>query len=76
MNWSAALVALVPPPAVTVTSTVPVPAGSVAVIRVELFTVKFVAAVAPKRTVFAPRNPLPVNPVPVMETWSPPVFTP
>ena len=32
MNWSAALVALVPAGVVTVTSTVPVPAGAVAVI--------------------------------------------
>ena len=33
-NWSAALVALVPPAVVTVTSTVRVPAGPVAVMRV------------------------------------------
>ena len=39
MNWSAALVALVPLGVVTVTSTVPVPAGAVAVIWVALLTV-------------------------------------
>ena len=48
MYWSAALVALVPPGVVTVTSTVPdAPAGAVAVMVVELLTVK-VAAVVPK----------------------------
>ena len=48
MNWSAALVAQVPPGVVTVTSTVPVPAGAVAVMVVALLTVKLVAAVVPK----------------------------
>ena len=48
MNWSAADVAEVPPAVVTRTSTVPVPAGEVAVIEVAELTVKPVAAVAPK----------------------------
>ena len=40
MNWSAEPVVLVPPGVVTVTSTVPVPAGAVAVIEVAELTVK------------------------------------
>ena len=43
MNWSAADVADVPPGVVTVTSTVPVPAGEVAVIEVAELTVTPVA---------------------------------
>ena len=43
MNWSAALVALVPAGVVTVTSTVPLPAGAVAVMLVALLTVKLAA---------------------------------
>ena len=39
---------------VTVTSTMPVPAGSVAVICVAELTVKVVAAVLPKSTAVAP----------------------
>ena len=39
VNWSLPLVALVPPAVVTVTSTVPVPEGAVAVIWVAEFTV-------------------------------------
>ena len=39
MYWSLALVALVPPAVVTVTSAVPVPEGAVAVICVAEFTV-------------------------------------
>ena len=39
---------------VTVTSTVPVPAGEVAVMLVALFTVNEAAAVAPKLTALAP----------------------
>ena len=58
--WSAALVALVPPGVVTVTSTVPVPAGEVAVMPVALLTVKLAAAVAPKLTALAPVKPVPV----------------
>ena len=63
MNWSAAMVAEVPPGVVTVTSTVPVPAGEVAVMEVALLTVNAVAAVAPNLTAVAP-----VKPVPVMVT--------
>ena len=40
VNWSLALVALVPPAVTTVTSTVPDPGGAVAVMEVALFTVK------------------------------------
>ena len=54
MNWSAALVARVPAGVVTVTSTVPVPAGDVAVMVVELTTVTPVAALGPKSTAVAP----------------------
>jgi hypothetical protein len=50
-NWSAELVALVPPGPVTVTSTVPDPAGEVAVIEVAEFTVTPVAGPAPNATV-------------------------
>ena len=41
MNSSEGVTALVPPVVVTVTSTVPVPAGTVAVMSESLFTVKF-----------------------------------
>ena len=71
MNWSAALVALVPPAVVMRTSTVPVPAGAVAVICVALLTVKPVAAVAPKVTAVAPERL-----VPVMTTEVPPAVGP
>ena len=71
MNWSAAPVALVPLPVVTVTSTVPVPAGEAAVMEVALLTVKLAAAVEPKLTADAP-----VNPVPVITTEVPPVVGP
>ena len=54
MNRSAALVALVPAPVVTVMSTVPLPAGEVAVIEVELLTVNDVALVLPNLTAVAP----------------------
>ena len=57
----------VPPGVVTVTSTVPVPAGDVAVTVVALTGVTLVAAVAPNMTEEAP-----VSTVPVMVT----VFTP
>ncbi len=53
--------ALVPPTVVTRTSTVPVPAGAVAVICVALLTVKPVAAVAPKVTAVAPDRLVPVR---------------
>ena len=50
----------VPPGVVTVTSTVPVPAGLSAVIVVSLTTVTLVAAVVPKSTAVAPVKPVPV----------------
>ncbi len=56
---------------VTVTSTVPVPAGLSAVIEVSLTTLTFVAAVVPKSTAVAP-----VNPVPVIVTRVPPAVEP
>ena len=71
MNWSAALVALVPPGVVTVTSTVPVPAGAVALMLVALLTVKLEAAVVPNFTALAP-----VKLVPVIATEVPPVLGP
>ena len=71
MNWSAGEVAEVPPTVVTVTSTVPVPAGAVAKIEVAELTVKLVAAVAPKFTAVAF-----VKFVPVMVTLVPPVVGP
>ena len=67
MNWSAADVAEVPPAVVTLTSTVPVPAGEVAVIDVAELTVKPAAGVAPKVTAVAA-----VKPVPVIVTDVPP----
>ena len=61
MNWSAALVPLVPPGVVTVTSTVPaLPAGAVVVICEELTTVTFVAAFDPNSTAVAPFRFVPV----------------
>ena len=71
MNWSAELVELVCPSLVTVTSTVPEPAGLVAVIDVALFTVTPVAAVPPNATV-APD----AKPVPEMVTVVPPAAGP
>jgi hypothetical protein len=71
VNWSAELVALVPPGVVTVTSTVPVPEGAVALMLVALLTVKLEAAVVPNLTALAP-----VNPVPVIATGVLPVFGP
>src|SRR5258707_13110330 len=59
--------ALVPPAVVTVTSTVPTPAGEVAVIWVALLTVKEAAALLPKLTAVAPEKL-----VPVMVTLVPP----
>lgn len=65
------LVALVPLGVVTVMSTVPVPAGEVAVMDVAEFTVKLVALVAPNFTEVAP-----VNVVPVTVTVAPPAGSP
>ena len=62
----------VPPDVVTATATAPAdPAGAVAVICVEVSTVKEVAAVEPKLTAVAP-----VKSVPVITTDAPPVVTP
>ena len=58
---------LVPPAVVTVTPTIPVPAGAVAVILVLETTVKLVAGVEPKVTAVAP-----VKLVPVMVMVVPP----
>ena len=60
-----------PPAVVTRTSTVPLPAGEVAVIDVAELTVKLVAAVAPNVTAVAP-----VKPVPVIVTEVPPAAGP
>ena len=60
-----------PPTVVTLISTVPVPAGDVAVIEVAELTVNPVAGVAPKLTTVAP-----VKPVPVMVTELPPASGP
>ena len=62
---------LVPPAVVTLISTVPVPAGAVAVICVALLTVKDKALVAPKVTDVAPLKPLPL-----MVTLVPPAAGP
>ena len=63
VNWSGVPVAEVPPAVVTVISTVPLPAGLIALICVSLTTVKLLAAVCPK-------------PVPLITTFVPPVVTP
>ena len=61
----------VPAGVVTVTSTVPVPAGSTAVICVAETTVTLVAGVVPKSTAVAP-----LKTVPVMVTVVPPATGP
>jgi hypothetical protein len=61
VNWSPEVAALVPPTVVTVTSTVPVPAGETAVIELAELTVKLVALVAPNLTAFAPVKPVPLT---------------
>ena len=71
MNRSTGLVAEVPPGVVTITSTVPLLAGLIAVIWVSLSTVKLVAAVEPNETLVAP-----VKPLPVMVTLVPPFVDP
>ena len=60
-----------PPGVVTVTSTVPVPEGLLAVIWVAESTVNAEAGVDPKVTAVAP-----VSPVPVIVTDDPPDATP
>ncbi len=71
VNWSLALVALVPPAVTTVASTVPDPGGVVTVMEVALFTVKAEAGIAPKSTSEAP-----VRLVPVKVTEVPPALGP
>jgi hypothetical protein len=72
VNWSAELVAEVPPGVATVTSTTPAePAGEVAVTLVSFTTVNEVAAVLPKLTAVAP-----VSPLPAMVTTVPPASGP
>jgi hypothetical protein len=61
VNWSAAPVALVPLGVVTVTSTLPLPAGETAVIEVAELTVKLVAFFSPNLTVVAPLRLVPVT---------------
>ncbi len=61
MYLSALLVVDVPPEPVTVTSTVPEPAGAVAVSDVPEDTDTLVAAADPKLTVSPAANPLPVT---------------
>ena len=71
MNLSAEEVADVPPVVVTVTSTVPLPAGSTAVICVPETTAKLLAAVEPNFTPLAA-----VKLVPVIVTVVPPAVGP
>ena len=59
VNWSADDVSDVPPGVATVTSTVPLPAGLVALMELDELTVTPVAAEAPKSTAVAPVKPLP-----------------
>ena len=69
MNWSAELVALVPPGVVTVTLTTPAePEGDVAVQVVLEEQLTAVPALPPKETVLEPTT----KTVPVMVTTSPP----
>ncbi len=60
-NWSAVLVALVPPAVVTMLLTVPLPAGEVAVMELELLTVKVARLPEPKSTAVAPVKLAPVT---------------
>jgi hypothetical protein len=71
VNWSAGEVALVPPDVVTAMSTVPVPAGLVAVMSIGLETTTLVAWVGPNETV-APV----AKPVPLIVTVVPPTCGP
>ena len=66
MYRSAGAVPVVPPGVVTVTSTVPVPAGAVAVTEVAVLAVIAEAALAPKLTPVAPArfDPVTVTKVP------------
>jgi hypothetical protein len=58
---------------VTVTSTVPVPAGAVALMLVALLTVKLEAAVVPNLTALAPVKPMPVIATEVLPALGPEV---
>jgi hypothetical protein len=60
VNRSADDVALVPPAVLTVTSTLPLPEGTLAAIVVELTRVTPDAFLVPKETVAGPLNPVPV----------------
>jgi hypothetical protein len=71
VNWSTALVALVPAGVVTVTSTVPEPGGDDAVISVELTRLTLVAPFGPKLMPVAPTKF-----VPVIVTLVPPAVGP
>jgi hypothetical protein len=71
VNSSVETTGLVPLGVVTVTFTVPVLEGEVAVICVAELTVKLGAVLMPKATAVAPENP-----VPVMVTEVPPVVGP
>ena len=71
MNWSAALVALVPRGRGDGDVDCARAGGAVAVMLVALLTVKLVAAVVPNLTALAP-----VKPVPVIVTEVPPVLGP
>ena len=71
MNLAAATAALGPPIVVTLTSTMPVPAGVTAVICVDESTVNDVAAVGPNET-----NVAPVKFDPVIVTVVPPASGP
>ncbi|GGO94312.1 hypothetical protein GCM10012280_48840 [Wenjunlia tyrosinilytica] len=64
---------LVPPGAVTVTWTMPVPAGEIATICVSELTMNEGAGVAPKRTLVAPLNAVPVTVTGVAPTGGPEV---
>jgi hypothetical protein len=71
VNRSVELVGLVPAGVVTVTSTVPVPAGDTAVIEVDELTTMPVALAKPNLTAVAP-----VKPLPVIVTELPPAVDP
>jgi hypothetical protein len=60
VNWSAALVALLPPGVLTVTSAVPFPAGATAVTELVDLTAKLAASVEPNFTAVAPPRLVPV----------------
>ena len=71
MNWSPRLAVLVPPGVLTVTSTVPEPAGEVAMTLVAGSALSALALAAPNLTSLAP-----VRFVPVIVTVVPPLAGP